>query len=206
MSAAQELLDHGFVELSSGSEEAEAFARTLGAVPGNWEDLTPKSQADARPHTLSSVYGLDSFPWHMDGAIAHCPPRFMVLHAPHCNETPTELLDIHANVSISETLQRTTLKCRDGTGGVQYLCAGLNLSGVVRYRWDPRTCEPLSRGGDLPDAKTAPDHIIVWSAETAIIVDNWRMLHRRQRVTDRDIGTRLLRRLYVYPTGSESLV
>jgi hypothetical protein len=41
---------------------------------GPSEMLAPRERATADPWSLSGAYGLGTFPWHTDGAIASNPP------------------------------------------------------------------------------------------------------------------------------------
>lgn len=194
------LVRDGFVEVAMSKTAATALACSLGTLDtAGWTTLRPQTSIEARANTLSSRYGLGEFPWHTDGAIARNPPRWVFLRSANDSLTDTELLDVLLHDRLASALCATTLRVMDPAGRQRLLRAGLRREGSVRYRWDPRSCEPLKRVGreSVPPliAAAGPDHRVRWRAGRTLVVDNWRMLHRRPAVVD---ASRRLERLYSY--------
>ena len=143
---------------------------------------------------MSGCFGRAAFPWHTDGAISSDPPRWLMfrpleLSAP----TETELLD--PSPTLCSRFERTVLLAKDHAGRARYLPALMPIHDFHRLRWDPRTCRSDSPGLVSDLETTAPTVIIGWQLGMTLVVDNFRLLHRRPAV---DAATRrVLERTYV---------
>ncbi|WP_144127755.1 TauD/TfdA family dioxygenase [Catellatospora sichuanensis] len=193
MSWRDELEAHGWAVLDHIA--AHDVASKLGQVSPPMR-LEPKDTDDARPWSLSGVYGLGAFPWHTDGAISSNPPRWMLLQTIELSDpTWTELL-----APVPDTLaglRRTTLRAVDRAGRVSYLPAVVPLGdGRLRLRWDPRICTPRTGltvdevEGHVPTAR------VEWQPGRLLVVDNFRIMHRRPAVHGQT--KRLLERTYAW--------
>lgn len=178
------------------------LAGMLGSVPGDWQTLTPRPRETARSNTLSSRYGLDAFPWHTDGAAVRNPPRYVLLHAVVSSSTPTELIHVDRHGGLLEVLRGTTLRATDQRDCVRYLRAAMTQGSTARYRWDPRTCTPTRAREAVLAAvdQFAPDTNVQWTDGKMVVIDNWRVFHRRPAVSDH--RTRQLDRLYIHDRGA----
>lgn len=144
----------------------------------------------ADPWSLSGRYGLGEFPWHTDGAISKTPPRYMALLALECEPggAATQLIDswerdIKAN-SVADRLRSVVLRGSDKSGRRRTLRARETVNGETLVRWDPRCLEADERNLREVDESIAFSSVesIEWLPGELLIVDNWRMLHRRTAV------------------------
>ena len=175
---------------------ATEVASVLGHRTSEPMRLEPKDATQARAWSLSGTFGLDAFPWHTDGAISSDPPRWLLLRAVELSDpTRTELLIPPAD--LLGGLHRTTLRAVDQFGRARYLPAVVPLSdGNFRLRWDPRTCTPRT-GLAIEDVEgSAPTVHIEWFAERLLVIDNYKVLHRRPAIHRQT--NRLLERTYVW--------
>lgn len=196
MKARDLLLDRGFVVFDSRTA-AEPLLKILGRESPR-EVLEPKAAASGGAWSHSDWYGFGAFPWHTDGAVAALPPRWMVLECEAIEgTTATQLLKPTSEVI--QRFRRCAMKVRERAGRVRHLPAASPIGGGgVRLRWDPRVCEtndPLLEEM-LRDA--APTAVCEWTAKRILVVDNWRVLHRRPEVEP--MRERRLVRTYVRTT------
>jgi alpha-ketoglutarate-dependent taurine dioxygenase len=149
----------------------------------------------ARRWSLSGTFGQDAFPWHTDGAISSEPPRWLVLRPIDLSEpTTTELLS--PCPELRERLQRTVLLAKDHVGRARYLPALMLTKDGHRIRWDPRTCRPRSTLTAQDIAAAIPDFIVKWELGDTLLIDNYKLMHRRPAVNA--TVTRTLERTYVW--------
>jgi L-asparagine oxygenase len=203
-SVAEDLDTRGYAVANfDHASDVEAVAGTLGVVSEPWRLLTPKSKDKADPWSLSGRYGLDQFPWHIDGAVAVKPPRYFALYCVAASDDaePTELLDLahESNLHVTQLLSRVVLRVRDKVGHVRYLPALRSSGGRRMIRWDPRVCE-VARIEWAEIAQTIdsmpPTAAVNWRPSRVVFVDNRRILHRRPPVQGNKV--RELNRLYIY--------
>lgn len=186
----RQLLEWGFtIKESRGA--AEPLIARLGRETSP-ENLVPKKHDSSRAWSHSDKNGFNAFPWHTDGAIALDPPRWMILQCAEASHaTETHLLDLDTETFVK--LRRSTMRVRNEIGQVRHLPAASPISGGrFRLRWDPRICELsddslAERIEELPPSATC-----IWSVGRTLIVDNWRLLHKRPGV-DPDSSRRLIR-------------
>ncbi|MEV5010984.1 TauD/TfdA family dioxygenase [Streptomyces sp. NPDC055692] len=108
--------------------------------------------------------------------------------------TCTELLDPCPRLQLG--LRRTVLRVKDRRGRVRHLPASLPTRDGWRLRWDPRTCKPLSGVSIEEIERYPPSTRVDWQEGRLLLIDNFRMLHRRPEVSES--GTRILERIYVW--------
>jgi len=188
-----ELAAEGWAVLDHGS--AVDVAAQLGRASSPTR-LEPKDTKQARPWSLSGVYGLDAFPWHTDGAISSDPPQWLLLQGIEVSDpTWTELLAPNGNTLSG--LRATTLRTVDRSGRIRYLPAVVPLgNGRTRLPWDPRTCTPRT-GLAVDDVEGLPATTrIEWQPGRLLIIDNLRVMHRRPAV--QELTKRVLERFYVW--------
>lgn len=161
------------------------------------ETLAPRAKDDGARWSHSDHHGFGGFPWHTDGAVSTLPPRWMVLEC-EVSEGPTEthLLDPSAEVILR--MRRSVMRVRNQAGRVRYLpAASPSGDGGLRLRWDPRVCEASDATLAETIADQPPTGVCEWSPGRVLVVDNWRMLHRRPPVDPASL--RRLIRTYVRP-------
>lgn len=194
------LIKHGFVVLNMPTGSVDEFTRTLGLIKSGWHDIYALQQHEARPNTLSAIHGYSAFPWHTDGAVAPIPPHYMVLAADDASATETQLIDVKAHVELRRVLGATVLGGRYGRRTRYLRGAHVGPSGI-RFRWDSRFSSPTTTDHvENALARVPQDRIcaVHWTPGRALVVDNWRMLHRRSHLAADDNGVRRLRRLYIH--------
>jgi hypothetical protein len=187
------LLDIGYTLLEV--KDMDSILSALGRV-GRPVTLTPRTQRDADPWSLSGVYGFGSFPWHTDGAISTHPPHFILLRALRISEpTHTELLQPSTQVLAS--LERTVLRTTDRVGRHRYLPAIIPTDlKEVRLRWDPRTCTPKTGMTISQMEEQDPTASVAWDVNRLLVINNLKLLHRRPAINS--YSERTLERIYVW--------
>lgn len=170
------------------------FAKTFGTPtadprhPYPVRAISPQPIEKANPNTLSSRYGLASFPFHTDAAHWHTPPHILLLY---CSKTgsgqrSTFLIDS----SQWELSQQDLHILRTGvwrSGHLRsFLCTAMEFrKRSLRIRYDPGCMIPFSRSASDAELiirraiKSASLNQIDWSERTLLLLDNARMLHAR---------------------------
>jgi len=157
--------------------------------------LQPTERDRARRWSLSGTFGQDVFPWHTDGAISSRPPRWLVLRPLRLSEpTATELLS--PSIDLRHRLGRTVLLAKDRAGRARYLPALMATKAGYRLRWDPRTCRSRSTAVAQDVALAMPSSIVIWELGITLVIDNYKLLHRRPAVSA--ASQRVLERTYVW--------
>ncbi|MTD56866.1 hypothetical protein GKO32_23245 [Amycolatopsis sp. RM579] len=170
------------------------------SVLSSFTSVSPPQVLDARPPdsswSLSGTYGYNEFPWHTDGAVSTVVPRWFALRAIEINEeTATELLE--PSKLLLKRLKSVVLKVRNRRGLARYFPAVLPLSNCsYQLRWDPRICTPNEQGllDEIDDLD--PMFRVDWRVGLTLFVDNYRLLHRRPRVSSG--SRRRLERTYIW--------
>lgn len=184
---------HGYLLLNS-RDESDELIKSLGRL-GQPMLLRSTDRGHAQSWSLSGMFGKDAFPWHTDGAISSHPPRRLVLRPVKLPEpTATELLS--PSVDLRERLGRSVLLAKDHVGRARYLPAVMLTEDGYRLRWDPRTCRARSAVLARDVAEAMPTSIVAWELGTTLVIDNYKLLHRRPSVSLS--AERVLERTYVW--------
>lgn len=194
----------------AGSSEAELCAelKNIGSaigtlVPGRngrmLELLRPLAIEEAAPRSLSKQYGRGPQPWHTDLAHRLCPARFVLLACVHPGRAvvATELSDTTASLEpcLAEAGKSEPFLVRGGRHAF-YATVMDQRSGRVRY--DPACMSPTSSAGSRLAKAIESQQMtaaVEWKQGHILILDNWRMLHRRQDASE--ATGRVLARVYV---------
>jgi L-asparagine oxygenase len=211
-SAISELERNGFFITDEIHEGALLqFASSIGEIrvdirsPEPIRDIRPQSSQEAKANTLSSRYGMESFPFHTDVAHWTDPAHVVVLHCsnPGSGDRPTHIQDSRAwNLEPKEmdAILREVWKaghvhprlCTIGTKSADGMC----------IRFDEACMVPMT-GPARELAKQIATHVhltptidVVWSVGTTLVVDNRRMLHARGRSIRPDTD-RIVKRILV---------
>lgn len=173
-------------------------ARSAAPLP---ERLIPTDAADAAPNSLSSRYGLGSFPFHTDAAHHREPPRILLMRSVGASvDIATRLVDLHGVVSpcLSSLRGGTWLVNAGQTRFYAPMVVRRGRESTVRF--DPGCMRAVSARARevehhlesvLTTANATP---IRWRPGKALIVDNWRCLHGRPPASDPE---RVLERVLV---------
>ncbi|CAN5536366.1 hypothetical protein BH10ACT7_BH10ACT7_05550 [soil metagenome] len=185
------MASNGYVVLSERTE-AERVLNYLGPATAPVR-LEARSQRDSKEWSHSGRYGLGTFPWHTDGAVSSSPPRWILMRClEDDSQTPTEL--VNPTEALLLQLRRVTLMVRNARNKVTYFPAvSPGAGGQSRLRWDPRIATPIRGQTDLVD-RAEPTARIFWSEDMTLVIDNYRVLHRRPQVADN--AQRVLTRQY----------
>lgn len=193
------LTEQGWARVAAPATSLDALAQELGRVD-EWEEIQARSPEDARRGTFSAAVGLGAFPWHTDGAQARTPPRYLLLAASGPSSTPTELLDCQGRPELDQLLRHVVLRVSTDHAQVRYERAMVRVGSNRRYRWDPMHCPPTRQGveRDVESCLAEADHAVDWRSTRAVVIDNWRMLHRRPPLARDDHGRRTLKRIRIF--------
>jgi hypothetical protein len=195
------LKECGWVATQCKAHDADAFERavlSLGKFLGTptttrnrrlVDRLTPKHADKAHPHSLSRMSGTGQQPWHMDMAHRVEPARYLVMGMHECpaRTADTELLD--ASVLIPRDLHEAALAepflIRTGA---ESFYATIKAKGVPFVRFDPGCMQGTTTHAKallqlLLTRTHAPTHVHQWTPGAVLVIDNWKMLHRRADTT-----------------------
>lgn len=205
----------GWVEWAGSVKQALGSFTSADAevVPTRRNDgpigtLRPTDPRDAKPSSLSAIYGLRSFPLHTDAAHLRQPPDVVLLEASpgagtDCTPTllwrPEEL-----PTDVADAFDHGVFVVGRGRGAFQ---AHARCS--TRLRYDPG-CMRAQDGrarllSEYLRAAHSDAHRHYWRMGTTLVLDNTRVLHGRDTVTARS-GGRELRRLMLRGVGDASTV
>jgi alpha-ketoglutarate-dependent taurine dioxygenase len=169
------------------------------------KDIRPQRVTEANANTLSSRYGMGSFPLHTEGAYLRKPPRFLLLYCvrPGSGGRTTALLD---GVDI---FSRFSCPRRPGTwvakaGRRPFLCHVLWRNPLKNFgiRYDRECLFPQGRAAQAEEQlisefmSKSMIMTIAWAEKQLLIINNLRMLHGRGE-THFDDRDRWLKRVLV---------
>lgn len=174
-----------------------------GNVP-TVQTLKPRHEADSSANRYSGTYGLDEFPLHTDLAHWTLPPRYFVLRCQNGSRAvSTRLL---ANSTLASVLDTATLRRalvrprRAGPNGTLCLLPLVFCrDGICGFRWDPLFLVPMNEAASRvakimhPHTWHVSKSLTLAERGDTLIVDNWRFLHGRSRISMTDIDRRLER-------------
>ena len=220
----QSFVDHlsrdGYVLLPRWrcEETTIAIGRSIGVVTdiqallpqsniSTVQTLEPRNVVNSSNNHYSGTFGFDEFPLHTDLAHWARPPRYFILRCQNGSRSVvTKLLAFSTLATLlnAATLRQALLRPRrTGRDGTLCLLPFLfHVDGVYGFRWDSLFLVPMNEA-----AKKIAEIILTraWhlsQAETLVkrgdtlIVDNWRILHGRGKVTMID-ADRQLERVYL---------
>lgn len=196
--ATRDLLDSlGWVAVPGISwQGALDIAGCLGDV-GNVTRLTPKQPSAPVAASLSGRHGLAAFPFHTDGASRVLPPAYIVLWSAQSWKTATLLLDGNTDALDVPAFSRSWLVSARGRRSLFYAIPRLRVRGRVSWRLNTDCMFPapgVLDGDDLHRPfQVAQPVRVQWSAGSAVIIDNRRMLHAREAVATGESHRELLR-------------
>lgn len=191
------LRDRGWVSLCCNAENSRDFifallglGKFLGTpVPTRTrslvDELRPQDKQKANSRSLSRITGTGRQPWHIDLAHKVEPARYLVMGMYACTPTvaSTELLDTsflicdqHREAAFSEPFLVRT--------GARSFYATMKSKNHPFIRFDPgcmygATDRAKQLMQKILDKDLFATHTHVWKAGSILVVDNWKMLHRR---------------------------
>lgn len=172
------------------------LVRELGVV-GETTRLTPRDSSQAGRASLSGRHGLAEFPFHTDGASRHHPPAYVALWSARPWKTATLLLDGSADTLNIPVFSRSWVVSVGGSQGRFYAIPRLRIRGQVSWRLNTDCMSPavgVFDGADLHRRFQAAEPVrLAWSADSAVIIDNRRILHSREAISAGEADRELLR-------------
>ena len=193
------LINHYSGELL-GLAEAICSNSQLKISFHNTQKIIPKDKNEVEHFSLSSAYGLNRFPLHTDGAEYIIPPKYLVLRALSDSPTGTTIADAKAiknNISVCESIW--TVKTKDGIISTKLLETYNKYNrDYIRFNRLSMKCENGNKSEVYNAIDSLPINCINWTKNKTIIIDNWRMLHGRQIIIEKDYGKRCIERLQVF--------
>ena len=223
---ADQMRTNGYIMLHGwhSEENTISIARSLGTVVdiksllpesniSTVQALRPGSRTEKLSNTYTGTYGLGEFPMHTDLAHWARPPRYLMLRCKKgAPRVTTKVLPYSELNSILEasTLRRALVRPRrtrpDDT--VHLLPLVFKSGGVNGFRWDSLflvpmneaankvsdvlSCESLSVSLFKPEVKA----LVLARKGDMVIIDNWRCLHGRSKVSENEMD-RELERVYL---------
>lgn len=194
--------EHGYALIAQykpGLETVEALS-LLGSILtlegfSSVQELRPHAKSSAPPNTYSGNFGTGKFPMHTDLAHWAVPPRYLALRCIRgASEVATGVFD--GNLMIedigSTSLRRTLVQPRRPLSNGKQLLRLLDYvegsdAGVLR--WDSIFLHPATADSEKTHSlvatyikSVAAKDVVLLTPGDTLIVDNWRMIHRRSPV------------------------
>ena len=159
------------------------------------QELRPREASNAAPNTYSGNFGIGEFPMHTDLAHWAIPPHYLVLRCIHgAPEVVTSVID--GNILIDDlgsTLLRRTLvqPRRPLRNGKQLLRLMDCFDDCVTpmLRWDSVYLRPATAESETAYslvskhiASITKEDVVLLAPGDTLVLDNWRMVHRRSPV------------------------
>jgi L-asparagine oxygenase len=158
------------------------------------QSLKPKCVSDSRQSRYSGHYGLGVFPLHSDLAHWAVPPRYLLLRSliGSC-DVYTHVFPWAPIVKLfgAPALRKTVFGARKRRPGCSGLVRAMSYyDGSEVLRWDPIFLEPLNKLAkklvlamlDIT-RDSALQRVLLREAGDTLLIDNWRMLHGRDKVS-----------------------
>ena len=166
--------------------------------------LKPLDKNEANSKSLSSIYGLEAFPFHTDGAHKLVPPRYLAFrYIGNCESPePTLLIDFKSIQLTSDEDYFVNNRIWKVDDGVKVLYRSIKDNRRDMIRYDLGCMKVLDEKQE--DKKLLANIInkceitsIPWELNKTMIVDNWRLLHSRPRISKKNKEKRILQRLNI---------
>ncbi|WP_189472954.1 TauD/TfdA family dioxygenase [Litchfieldella qijiaojingensis] len=192
------------IELSQVTKVARLFGEITADIrsPDPYRRISPQALDSAKPNTLSSRYGLGTFPFHTDVAHWRAPADFVLLFCdnPGSGNRPTELIDTRPwpiTAEFHHALRSDLWKT--GYRFPRFCTVGTEVDGVLNWRYDTGCMRPAGRKSS--ELQTKIDALISsssparlsWATNSLLVIDNKRMLHGRGRAAAPDQDRKLIR-------------
>ena len=190
----------------------ESLAFKLGQpVPSfpnrpNVDVLVPRTREDSLPGTLSSMHGVNAFPFHTETAHWRHPVDLVILKcaSPGAGDRRTLLIDAYGlNFNEKEISQLTHSLMVVRNGSKSFLAPLASRKGNrLSFRYDPACMKPASHSDNSAlrilerRLRIATKTDIAWNVGQCLILNNRRIFHSRAG-SSIDDSDRRLERIYV---------
>lgn len=175
--------------------------------------LIPNNISGKYTKTLTVEYGANAFPFHTDGAHRVIPPRWTILEfvGSGISETATLLFD---SKTISDLKEYEHLFHHEiylvEHGQQSFLTPLVNKQLYIDpiFRWNKLVMKKLiNRTSKTLDDCISSYHVrVTWSIGKILVIDNWRMLHGREKLLSNEVHTRKIKRYNLTPTKENASI
>lgn len=174
----------------------------------NVQTLIPKIPHASGANQYSGTFGLGEFPLHSDLAHWAEPPRYFLLRCSQGSSTTfTRLMKIDALITTigKEQIRNAIFLPRKKSPGVPRCALPMSFQrdGVLGIRWDRLFLTPFNRSaGIIADVIPRTEwgdcvqSIPLVERGDTLVIDNWRVLHGRSKVSA-ESRNRMLERIYL---------
>lgn len=154
--------------------------------------LRPTLSPEAAPNSLSSRYGLGSFPKHTDYSTYSVPAHFIALYCPVFRDAETQLFEAEAAIApLGQKARAALFRVQDARRHFSARYVSECKLGTI-YRYNADCMNPINKEARAVAALVAtfsePSLTIDWSKTSAVAFDNWRYLHARNPLIKVDSG------------------
>lgn len=211
--AINRLHHEGFIEFYCNENDIIKIAKNLGEPissrlnSGVIDYIVPKKNDEAHYNSLSKLYGLNSLPFHTDGAYFEIPPKYIILRYVKgiYKPTPTHIMKIFNQLS-SHNIDKLKKEIWLVKGRVRNFYSSIISNtlvenefvirfdtGCMKFNGDNTCIENL-----LLNIKKENIYCINWETNKTVIINNWKVLHSRPKVKIEENNYRTLQRIMVY--------
>lgn len=196
----------------TGASDLLRLATSLGKPVRNAHhalisELRVAASVEARPMTLSAIFGTGAFPLHTDTAFWPTPAKFLVMLATGDIRRTTTVCSLRrildsGGTTLMNLIEKSVWIVR-GKDGNHYGQMTLSTKGIRSgVRFDRQCMKPANASAkevaayfDTDDCAAIVEHL-EWRPQTAVVISNWHTLHGRgSRPVDEQ--QRILQRIYV---------
>lgn len=188
-------------------EIANMLGEIISAPSGELvKKLVPANRGEARKGTFSSVFGKGSFPLHTDTAFWPVPARYLILKVTGDTRRKTSVLpfSILLDSGDSTLISRAERSVwRVVASNVSFYCSmRFRNCSTTGWRYDEQCMRAANEAAEDLHAEIRKHflgvsvHLIDWAGSNVAILDNWKVLHGREKGPS-DEGKRVLERIYV---------
>jgi len=174
-------------------DEIQKLASDIGVIiPYKGKDVFELTSKDTGPgRSLSSIYGLNSFPLHTDGLTLKKSINYIFLFSEDKSTTATKVLSHRAlfkSKKVFDYFKRLTCIVDCGTKTLCSPVSGSWEDPIIRF--DPRFCKSAGSSfdkmfKDFQDKVESSDYdLVTYNENSLLCIDNRKCLHGRQAVKD----------------------
>lgn len=159
--------------------------------------LVPKEIEETQSNSFSRRHGRNAFPLHTDTAFWAEPARFIVLFSSVMSHSATRVLSANdTNDLIASARRNNPVFLRSTIKGAVYSHPWGDTT-EFNALYDPCCMRAVNAAAlEFEEATLKAgerSHRLCWRGNTALVIDNWRVMHGRESCTD---DNRLLYRFY----------
>ncbi|WP_210526406.1 TauD/TfdA family dioxygenase [Pantoea ananatis] len=196
------------VKNCSSVEQLLSLARNLGEITHHpngelYDIICANDGSNARTGSFSHNFGFQSFPLHTDTAFWDIPARFLLMWSPKASAVPTtfipwtRLLDFIPESKIR--VINDAIFTVHTYESVKYCSLKFKFDGRQGFRFDPNIMKPANKHA-IEFCKIYNDFFqsedlneFSWLGCSALILDNWHVLHGRGHVATPNENRKIFR-------------